>query len=217
VPVPVKLLLRRSAELTLLLALLLGPWPGLDRAFCATFCGFVNALGLERQLDSGLLTRFEPAAPGSLESARAHEGWHAMLRVENPSTARATRLGFNTRSTTYLPAVTFLAFTLASRAWRRTRAWAAIGAGALVVFSFSALALTLSVIRFLALPRVSGIELGDGTVALLDAVFRAWIVPPGMAYAVPLLSGCWTLWLSRPREPAEAMRRFGDDPETRAH
>jgi hypothetical protein len=199
VPVLPKVLLRRSAEFACLLALLLAPWPGLDRAFCTAFCGLSNTFGLERRLDSGLLMRFEPATPNSLDSAHAHVSWHALLVVENPSTARATRLGFNTRSTTYVPAAAFLAFALAARAWKRTRAWPSVAAGAFATLSFSALALTLSVARFLALPRVSGIELTQSSVALLDAIFGAWIVPPGMAYAVPLLGGCLMLWLSRSR------------------
>lgn len=202
--VPVKTLLRRSAEFACLLAFLLAPWPGLGQAFCGAFCGFGNAIALERKLSSGLSTRLEPAGASDLESARAHVSWHAMFRVENPSTARATRLGFNTRTTTYVPTAAFLAFTLAARPWRRERAWRSIASGALATLSFSALALTLSVVRFLALPRVAGLELDPGTIKLLDTVFLAWVVPPGMAYAVPLFGGCLMLWLSRSRKPTGA-------------
>lgn len=184
-----------------MLALLLAPWPGLDTAFCGGYCRFANALWFQRQLDSGLSLRLEPATPGTLESARTHVAWHALLRVEAPSTQRVTRLGFNTRSTSYVPGAAFVAFVLASRAWKRTRAAGGILVGALVTLAFSALALTLSTVRFLGLPRVGGFEFGESFRALLDTVFLAWIVPPGMAYAAPLLAGSLMLWLSRSRRP----------------
>jgi len=194
-------LLRGAAEFVLVLALLLAPWPGLDRAFSGAFSRSANALGFERRLDSGTLMRLEAPSEADL-AARAHGGWHAMLRVANETTGKATRLAFNTRATTYVPLAALMAFLVAVRAWRRERPLLGIATGALMTLTFSGLALALASARFLALPRVGALRLEPTQQALVDTLFLGVIVPPGMAYVVPLLAGCFTLWLSRERGPA---------------
>jgi hypothetical protein len=177
------------------------PWPGLDQLFARGFCRVYNALGAERTLAVGYLLHLQPATATELPSAAGGRAlWHAMLCVKNPLTGLETRLGFNTRTSTYLPLAALSAFMITARLWQRRGAgWAALlGVG--LTLAFSAASLLTSALRFLALPRVQGVQIDASWLAVLDAVFAAWFVPPGMAYAVPLLAGGLMLWLTK--EPA---------------
>jgi hypothetical protein len=183
-------------EFALLLAVLLWPWPGVDRLFARAFCAVCNALGAQRALGVGYLVHLRPAIEKDLPAAAGRVLWHALLCVRNPTTGLETRLGFNTRSTTYVPLAALGAFVIAVRLWRRPRSGRAAILGVCSTFTFSALSLLTSALRFLALPRVQGLRLGGSSAAFLDAVFLAFVVPPAMAYAVPLLTGCLMLWLT---------------------
>ncbi len=187
-------------ECGLIFAVLLLPWPGLDQAFARGFCSVYNALGAERTLATGYQLHLQPATPHELPAAGSRVMWHAMFCVRNPLTGLETRLGFNTRSSTYLPLAALIAFAITARLWRRPKAgWAApLGVG--LTPAFSSLSFLTAALRFLALPRVQGVQIDARWVTALDAVFLAWFVPPGMAYAVPLLAGCLMLW--RTKEPA---------------
>jgi hypothetical protein len=200
---------RAGFEFALVLAILLSPWPGLDQQFARAFCRVYNALGAQRTLAVGYLVHLQPAGENDLPAAGGRALWHAMLCVRNPPTGLETRLGFNTRSSTYLPLAALSAFMIAVRLWQRHRAgWAAL-LGVSLTLSFSALSFLTSALRFLALPRVQGLQLDANWSACLDAVFLAFVVPPGMAYAVPLLAGCLMLWLTQEPVPvgAAAARR----------
>ncbi len=195
---------RVGLEFGLIFAILLLPWPGLDHLFARGFCWFYNALGAERTLAVGYQVHLQPAVAHELPAAGSRVLWHAMYCVRSPLSGLETRLGFNTRSSTYLPLAALSAFVIAVRLWRRRRVhWAAL-LGFSLTLAYSSLALLTSVLRFLALPRVQGLQIDAGWSAALDAVFLAWFVPPGMAYAVPLFAACLMLWLTREPAPAAA-------------
>lgn len=188
---------RAGLEFGLVFALLLLPWPGLAQVFSRIFCGVYNALGAERTLSVGYLVHLQPAAPTELPAAGSRVLWHAMFCVHNPLTGLETRLGFNTRSSTYLPLAALTAFVISTRLWRRPGARGAVPLGVAMTLAFSSLSLLTSALRFLALPRVQGVHIEAGALVLLDTAFGAFFVPPGMAYAVPLLAGGSMLWLTK--------------------
>jgi hypothetical protein len=111
-----------------------------------------------------------------------------------------------------VPASAFIALLVVTRAWRRPKARLGILAGSLLVVAFSALALGLSCTRFLALPRVGALEIPRELQRLLDTLFMAWIVPPGMAYATPLLAAALMLSLSRKPTTGRAELGSGSSP-----
>jgi hypothetical protein len=193
---------RIALEFALVFALLLLPWPGLDHQFARAFCGIFNALGAEQTLDVGYLVHLQPAAPTDLPAAGSRVLWHALFCVRNPLSGLETRLGFNTRSSTYLPLAALIAFVVATRLWQRRGASSAAVLGVGLTLGYSSLSFLTSALRFLALPRVQGLQIDASILAALDAVFNAFFVPPGMAYAVPLFAGTLMLWLTK--EPASS-------------
>jgi hypothetical protein len=137
-------------------------------------------------------------APGDLGSGRANAAWHSIVRVQNVESGAATRFAMNTRSLLYLPASVFVSLVVASLLWRRSRGLHAMAIGAAVLFVFLALSVTLPFTRFLADARIQAISLETGVKSSLDAAFNAWVVPPGMGYAVPGLIWLCAMWMSEP-------------------
>ena len=185
---PAKALFRRVAEGVLVLLLFLAPWPKLDRAFTSAYCGVANALGVRAELERGIATRLVPASELQISQDKRVTSWHVVLEVENVASHATTRYAINTRNAAYVPLAAFLALLLASRLLlklRRPEGRWALALGSLAMFGFVTLALGLSCLRFLALPRVGAVELDPKILRAADMIYDAVIVPPGMAYVVP--------------------------------
>jgi len=170
-------------------AALLLPWPGVDRVFSRGFSAVANLLGAETELASGLALRTEVAAPGELGPAHLNEGWFVICRVKSLRSQAATRMAFNTRATAYLPLVALLATCIALGVLRTRRGRWGFAAGLALLFGASLGAFALTLLRFLAQPRVRGIDLGSGLERAIDTLLVGWVLPPGMTYAVPILLG----------------------------
>lgn len=193
---------RAGVTFAVVLGLLLAPWPGLGGACARVFSSMYNFLGVERVLSSGLSMRLEPASQGFQRHIHTSPSWHVVLRATSGSHG-GPRMAFDTRGAFYLPLATYLAFLLATRVWSFERPRRALAAGALVLFSFTTLALTVAVLSFLAMPAVGGITLGTTARVWLETLFLGWFAAPGMGYAAALLAAACA-WLSGKRPEPHA-------------
>ena len=165
------------------------PWPGVDRAFSRGFSAALNLVGLDTVLAPGLALRTEVAAPGELGAAHLNEGWYVISRVKSLRTQATTRMAFNTRATVYQPLVALLATCIILGVLDTRRGRWGFAAGLAVLFGAAMGAFALTLLRFLAQPRVRGVQLGDAALRAIDTVLVGWVLPPGMTYAVPILLG----------------------------
>lgn len=187
-PLPETGLWRAGVTFAATLAVLLAPWPSLGAACASAFAFVYNLLGVARVLDSGLSLHLEPVSTAFQHQIHTSPAWHVLLRATSGAHGGGPRMAFDTRGSLYLPTATFAAFLLAARVWRWKHPGRAAVAGALVVFSFTTLALTVAALSFLALPAVGGIALGATARVWLETLFLGWFAAPGMGYAAALLA-----------------------------
>ena len=206
-PLPKRVAWHAGATFAIALAVLLAPWPGLGAACARVFSTPYNLLGVERVLGSGLSIHLEPVSAAFQRQIHTSPAWHVLLRAGSGSHG-GPRMAFDTRGAFYLPVATFAAFLLAARVWNFKHPRRALAAGALVLFSFTTLAITVATLSFLALPAVGGITLGATARVWLETLFLGWFAAPGMGYAAALLAAACA-WLvgsgfERPRDSERA-------------
>jgi hypothetical protein len=118
----------------------------------------------------------------------ATDPWQATLVIAPPGPALPVRVPIDLRVLAFLPTAAFIALA------------AAVPLGSLrrhvVVLAVGLPLLELLVLALMAAPMLSflggtgpvqAIHLGRATHTLLQIVYRAFVVPPGMTFAVPLL------------------------------
>jgi hypothetical protein len=154
---------RELAVFTVLLVLLLVPWPGCGRAFVGFFRAYGNGLVGAFGEGGEPPGRFEAPDPGQVGAADGGE-WAVLLRAGD----RVVPL--DTRIIGYLPLAIFLALALATPVPRRRKAIIVVGG----------LAFLLARLAFAVLTPLGGTRSG-----LAAAVWTVMIAPPVMSYAAP--------------------------------
>lgn len=163
-------------------ALLHGPGPWFTRAHVA----LGNAL-LPATLESGIRLHF---------SASSREPWQAVLRAESLLNRSAIDVPIDLRTLVYLPLAAFVALAIASplpswKAYLRL-----IASGVLLLEPLLLLLVAVPLLSFFGgTGPVHAFSLSRPTLVVLQVVYRALVAPPGMTYALPLLS--WWVLLRR--------------------
>jgi hypothetical protein len=99
------------------------------------------------------------------------------------------------RSLLYLPTAAFLALAIAVRLRSSKEHLQLIAIGLLILEPLLVLLVALPLLSFLGgTGPIRAFSLGRGTHVVLQLLYRALVVPPGMAYAVPLI--LWALLLT---------------------
>ena len=158
------------------------PSPGLGplyvRAHAALLDGVVGGL----QLESGVSLSVQATS----EELEQHP-WKATLVIQPPAPARPVLVPTDLRGLMFLPTAAFMALALATplASFKRNLRILALGLPAL-----ECLLLVLNTVPMLSFlggtGPVGAFQLGVGTHALLQVVYRALVAPPGMMFAVPL-------------------------------
>jgi hypothetical protein len=172
-------LIRAARFFAVLIALLL-PWPGLGRAYVATFSRIGTAL-VTPLLRSPDVVIWLEASPENDE----HHRWYAMVSVRDAlSQAHIHRGSVDLRRSGYLQVATLLALAAAFPLRRRVHWAVAVAVGTVFLVNFG----WLPVLVYLAKKYV--IHLGSVAFAALAIVERSLVGAPGMVFFVPA-----ALWL----------------------
>lgn len=194
-----------------LLALFLSPWPGLGETVSDAFSEGLNAIVDHMGLEEGRTLRFEPAQPGSLPASKPNPSWHTIGSVRAKHTQGAIRFAINLRAIAYIPWSVFLALSLAVPIWKRPHGPFAFLLGGAIVSAFIFTSVMLAAFSFLSNESVSAVRLGPVSRAVVESMFNALVVPPGMSYAAPALIWLLAVWV------APALRNSPEAaPESRA-
>jgi hypothetical protein len=182
------------------------PLPGLAPGASRLAAWLGNAAVADAAYASGTRMHFESCAAKGASSAQAPEAeggevpsrWQTVLMVERSYPARAARVPIDLRALGYLPLAAFVALTLASPvAPKRRLRMLLVGLSVLVPI----------VIAFIALPLAAFVG-GEGPIQVfslgpalrvpMNIVYRGFVSPPGMAYALPAVVWWSLLRLTRP-------------------
>ena len=164
------------------LALLHGPGPSFARAHALV----ANALAEQVPLSSGVRLRFEAT---DTEVAP----WSVTLHVDSSAPRAALTVPIDLRSLLFLPMAAFIALAIATPL-RSVRAhlWL-LGVGLLVLEPLLLALVALPLLSFLGgTGPIRAFTLGRPAHVVLQLLYRALVVPPGMTYAVPLFAW-WAL------------------------
>jgi len=174
------------------------PAPGLGRTVStvASLLGetalsaFTSSDGLALHLGTAAEVRgHDPSSPD--------EAWTVVLDARNPEGGGQTRVNINLRRTFYLPIAVFLALALASPIWSRGRGLVVLLSGLGLLLLQGALWVLVPTI---ALFYEGGIlDLAGWAQGALRFAY-ALIAPPGVVYALPLLTWAVLVWATRPLE-----------------
>jgi hypothetical protein len=124
------------------------------------------------------------ATPASLT---AHP-FQATLHVLPSDATGAVTVPIDLRTLAYLPTAAFIALALSTPtgSWKKNARLLAVGLTLLVPLLF--LLIVTPILSFLGgTGPIQAFALGRATHVVLQLVYRALVVPPGMAYAIPLL------------------------------
>jgi hypothetical protein len=160
------------------LALAHGPGPYYSKAHAA----LGNAVVRKNVLASGVTLHFE-ASDAELDK----DPWRVTLHVDPPGARPAVLVPIDVRSLLYLPTAAFFALAIAVRLrspWEHLRL---IVIGLLLLEPLLLLLVSLPLLSFLGgTGPIQAFTLSRSTHVVLQILYRALVVPPGMAYAVPL-------------------------------
>jgi len=159
------------------------PSRGLGPVYSRLHAAFGNWLAGATSFTSGVRL-FVDATPESL----ATHPFQATLHVLSPSMTRPVTVPVDLRTLAYLPTAAFIALALATPlgSWKKNARLLGLGLALLVPVLFALIVTPL--VSFLGgTGPVRAFELGRWAHVVLQLVYRALVVPPGMAYAVPLL------------------------------
>jgi len=165
------------------LAIAHGPGPLYSKAHAA----LGNAIVGDDALASGVKLHFE-AADAELEE----HPWRVTLHVQPAGPMPAVLVPIDVRSLLYLPTAAFVALAIAVRLRSPREHVKLLAIGLAILEPFLLLLVALPLLSFLGgTGPIQAFSLSRPTHVLLQISYRALVVPPGMAYAVPLF-----LWWS---------------------
>lgn len=160
-------------------ALAHGPGPSYSKAHAA----LGNAIVGKGALASGVKLHFE-ASDADLEL----HPWRVTLHVDAPAPTPTVLVPIDVRSLLYLPTAAFVALAIAVRLRSSRQHLQLIAIGLLILEPLLVLLVSLPLLSFLGgTGPIRAFSLSRPTHVLLQISYRALVVPPGMAYAVPLL------------------------------
>ena len=161
------------------MALAQGVGPSYSKAHAA----FGNLIVGNRALASGVNLHFE-VSDAELE---AHP-WRVTLHVQPASPAPAVLVPIDVRSLVYLPTAAFVALAIAVRLRSARQHVQLLAIGLAILEPLLLLLVALPLLSFLGgTGPIRAFSLSRPTHVVLQILYRALVVPPGMAYAVPLL------------------------------
>ncbi|HYQ46815.1 MAG TPA: hypothetical protein VER11_32820 [Polyangiaceae bacterium] len=165
------------------LALAHGPGPVFSKAHAA----LGNVLVGRNALASGVKLHFE-ASDAELE---AHP-WRVTLHIQPAGRVPAVLVPIDVRSLLYLPMAAFVALAIAVRLRSLREHVKLLAVGLAILEPLLLLLVALPLLSFLGgTGPIRAFSLSRPTHVLLQISYRALVVPPGMAYALPLF-----LWWS---------------------
>lgn len=166
-------------------ALMHGPGPYYSKVHAA----LGNAIVGQSALASGVTLHFEAS-----DAELAKEPWRVTLHVDPPGPRPAVLVPIDVRTLLYLPTAAFLALAVAVRLRSPREHLQLIAIGLLILEPLLVLLVSLPLLSFLGgTGPIQAFMLNRPTHVLLQILYRALVVPPGMAYAVPLF--LWWLLL----------------------
>ncbi len=159
------------------------PAPGLGPRYVGAPPAPARGVLRNRQLESGVRLDVE-ATPQQLAIAP----WQATLLVQEPTAERAVRVPIDLRVLAFLPTAAFVALAVAVPLGSRRRHLRLLAVG-LPLLELLLLALMAApLLSFLGgTGPVQALRLGRLAHTLLQIVYRALVVPPGMTFALPLV------------------------------
>ena len=164
------------------LALLHGPGPWFTRAHVA-----LGNLLLPASLESGIQLRF---------AASTSEPWQAVLHAESLGVRAVIEVPIDLRTLIYLPLAAFVALAIATPLESVSAHLRLLARGLLLLEPLLLVLVAVPLLSFLGgTGPVQAFSLGRPALVLLQLVYRALVAPPGMTYALPLLS--WWVLLRR--------------------
>lgn len=172
---------------TVVLLLLLIPWPGLSALFASVAAAAANVV-------SDVLL----SGPGGLRFSAPDDlpAWTMLLTLEAP-TGLSQQAHWELRRAPYLPMAVLTALTVGCPFGRWPRRALVLGLGLTILFLIPALRLAALVGSPSPLQLVS---LSPTTLTVIAIATRILVLPPGMAYAVPAL--LWLLLMALLDRPA---------------
>jgi hypothetical protein len=201
------LLARRGAlfavgKFVLLCGLLLVPWPGLATVCSLSFCILSTSVAEGFVSDRDLTVRFEPTDSTDLQGLE--RDWTVQLSLVNVRTGQRDKVSLDLRRIGYVPFVLFSGLVFAVSIDRRRKRY---------VFVCGSLALGLRLAATVGLPLASFLgvfESGSLAYNASQVVFRSFIEPPNMLYAIPVVLFLVGLMLTHAQdaEPPIDSRRF---------
>jgi hypothetical protein len=159
------------------LALAHGPGPWYSKAHAA----LGNLVVGNDALASGVGLHFEAS-----DADLVLRPWQVTLHVAPPGPAPAVLVPIDVRSLLYLPTAAFLALAIAVRLRGTREHLQLIAIGLLILEPLLLVLVSLPLLSFLGgTGPIRAFTLGRPAHVLLQILYRALVVPPGMAYAVP--------------------------------
>jgi len=159
------------------------PSPGFGPSYARMHTWLGNALVRDLSLASGVRLRFEATE----EQLRAAP-WSTTLRVEPRPPQAPLAIPVNLRSLIFLPTATFVALALATPMGSRRRNLRVLLVGLLILLPLLLVLVGIPLLSFLGgTGPLSAFTLARWQHVGLQVLYRALVVPPGMAFAIPLL------------------------------
>jgi len=170
------------------------PARGLGPYYVAAHVALGNALVQGLELESRVRLSF--VAP---REQLAQEPWQATLVITPPGSTPPVQVPMDLRVLMFLPTAAFIALAVAVPLGSLRRHVLVLAVGLPLLELLLVALLAAPMLSFLGgTGPVQAIQLGRATHTLLQIVYRAFVVPPGMTFAVPLL--LWdalATWLGR--------------------
>jgi hypothetical protein len=159
------------------------PTRGLGPYYVAAHVALGNALVEGKQLDSGVTLRFQATS-----DELASEPWHATLVVSPPGNLAPARVPIDVRVLSFLPTAAFIALALAVPLATRRKHAVVLTAGFVVLQLVLWLLMAAPLLSFLGgTGPITAFHLGRVSHVVLQLLYRALVVPPGMTFIVPLV------------------------------
>jgi hypothetical protein len=169
------------------------PSPRVARLYVQAHADLGNVLLKDAKFERGVQLDFDSSFG---QSARP---WQLTLRIRDPARTDLVLVPIDLRTLLFLPLITFVGLCSAVRlgtVWLNVRL---LVLGLMILQPVLWLLTALPVISFLGgTGPVRALHLSRVVHVVLQVLYRATVVPPGMAYALPLL--LW--WALLPRTPA---------------
>lgn len=140
--------------------------------------------------------------------------WSVTLHVQSLVPRGALTVPIDLRSLVYLPAAAFIGLSIAVPLRSlREHLWL-LGIGMLLLESLLLLLVSVPLLSFLGgTGPIAVCTLGRGTHVLLQLIYRALVLPPGMTYALPLFVWWILLKIMRRRPLATASDKDAPAPQ----